>query len=139
MRRVLIVALLALAVAGVAAGTATATPPSGVTSLAAFRTNVGSVDLVVQIITIAPGGTTGWHMHPGLTRLQIMGGTATLYMSDCTPQVYPAGSAFVEAPGEVGVLRNEGAVPLVFLVFQQLPPGAAPRIDTPNPGCPGVS
>src|SRR5438128_378064 len=87
--------------------------------------------------TIAPGGTFGWHSHPGPSLVIVKSGTATFYMGDdptCTPHVVTAGSGFVDGGGDVHVVRNEGTVDLVTIVTSLVPAGAARRIDVPDPG-----
>ena len=52
-------------------------------------------DVVVQQITIAPGGHTGWHTHPGNAVAAIKSGTLTIYDGDdpsCSGRDYPAGT-----------------------------------------------
>jgi quercetin dioxygenase-like cupin family protein len=100
----------------------------------------GASDLHVLQNTIAPGGTFGWHSHPGPSLVIVKSGTATFYLADdpsCTPHVVPAGSGFVDSGGEVHVVRNEGSVDLVTVVASLVPAGATRRIDEPDPGnCP---
>jgi quercetin dioxygenase-like cupin family protein len=97
-------------------------------------------DLHVVEVTVDPGGTSGWHSHPGPSFGIVKSGTATFYYADdptCTPHVIPTGGSFFEAAGEVHMLRNEGNVPLVNVVIQLVPTGVARRIDEPYPGnCP---
>lgn len=101
----------------------------------------GSSDVYVVTNTIAPGGHTGWHTHPGPSLITVKSGTAVAYEGDdptCTPRVYPAGSGFIDpGDGHVHILRNEGSVDLVTVAVQILPAGAERRIDAPDPGtCP---
>jgi quercetin dioxygenase-like cupin family protein len=101
----------------------------------------GSSDVYVVTNTIAPGGHTGWHTHPGPSLITVMAGTATAYEGDdptCTPRVYPAGSGFIDpGDGHVHLLRNEGSDDLVTVAVQILPASAERRIDAPAPGnCP---
>jgi len=100
----------------------------------------GFSDLHVLQNTITPGGTFGWHSHPGPSLVIVKSGTATFYLGDdpsCTPHVVPAGSGFVDKGGDVHVVRNEGSVDLVTVVASLVPAGAMRRIDEPNPGnCP---
>ena len=142
-----------------AAASALATPASGVvtTPIAQGRFDVidtkvktgdwkadlrtkGASDLYVLQNTIAPGGTFGWHSHPGPSLVIVKSGTATFYMGDdptCAPHVVTAGSGFVDAGGDIHVVRNEGTVDLVTIVTSLVPAGAARRIDVPDPGnCP---
>jgi quercetin dioxygenase-like cupin family protein len=106
---------------------------------ARINTN-GSSDVEVLEVKIAPGGTFGWHSHPGPSLVIVKSGTATFYMADdpsCTPHVVPAGSGFVDNGGDVHTVRNEGSVELVNIVSSLIPAGATRRIDEPSPGnCP---
>jgi quercetin dioxygenase-like cupin family protein len=152
-------ALLAgLAVLAVAA-TALATPPSGVVSTVfavgqvdnieaktlssswqARISTKGKTDVHVLENRIAPGGSFGWHSHPGPSLVSVKTGSLTLYRGDdpsCTPEVIPAGSGFVDDGGDVHLVRNEGSVETVVYVTSLVPRGAARRIDEPSPGnCP---
>jgi len=99
------------------------------------------VQVVTQTITIAPGGHTGWHSHPGPVFVTISAGTMTFYDADdptCTPGTYATGDSFVDqGGGHVHIARNEGAVNLVLYATYLVPVGAAIRTDVPNPGtCP---
>jgi quercetin dioxygenase-like cupin family protein len=101
----------------------------------------GPSDLYVQSNVWAPGGTTGWHTHPGHSLIIVTEGAVTAYdMHDpsCTPHVYKAGMAIVDAGGDhVHVLRNEGSVPARTTAVQLIPAGAPRRIDAQGPaGCP---
>lgn len=100
----------------------------------------GSSDLHVLENTIAPGGTFGWHRHPGPSLVIVKTGTATFYLAadrTCTPHVVPAGSGFVDQGHDVHVVRNEGSVDLVTVVVSLVPAGFGRRIDEPSPGnCP---
>ena len=96
----------------------------------------GASDLYVLQNTIAPGGTFGWHSHPGPSLVIVKSGTATFYMGDdptCTPHVVQAGSGFVDNGHDVHVVRNEGSVDLVTVVVSLVPAGFARRIDEPAP------
>ena len=97
----------------------------------------GASDLHVLQNTIAPGGTFGWHSHPGPSLVIVKSGTATFYLAadpTCRPQVVPAGSGFVDQGHDVHVVRNEGRVDLVTVVVSLVPAGFARRIDEPTPG-----
>ena len=101
----------------------------------------GQSDVYVVDNKLAPGGTTGWHSHPGPSLILVVAGTVTNYMSDdpsCMPHVYSAGSGFVDPGGdETHILRNEGSVQAETIAVQFLPKDAVRRIDEPAPGnCP---
>jgi quercetin dioxygenase-like cupin family protein len=104
-------------------------------------TTKGASDLYVVDNVIAPGGSTGWHSHPGPSLITVKSGTITEYHSDdpsCTPTVYTAGQTFVDAGGDhEHILRNEGSVPAETIAVQIVASGAPRRIDLPAPGnCP---
>jgi quercetin dioxygenase-like cupin family protein len=98
----------------------------------------GFSDVYVLTVTIAPGGHTGWHTHPGPSVVSVRSGTATYYSGDdpgCAARTYSAGSGFVDpGGGDVHMVRNEGSVDLELVGFQILPAGAPQRIDAPSPG-----
>jgi quercetin dioxygenase-like cupin family protein len=95
----------------------------------------GDSDVHVLQNTITPGGTFGWHSHPGPSLVIIKSGTATFYMGDdpCTPHEVQAGSSFVDNGNDVHVVRNEGSVDLVTIVVSFVPAGAGRRIDEDDP------
>jgi quercetin dioxygenase-like cupin family protein len=97
----------------------------------------GASDLYVLQNTIVPGGTFGWHSHPGPSLVIVKSGTATFYMADdptCSPHVVQAGTGFVDDGQDVHVVRNEGSVDLVTVVVSIVPAGFQRRIDQPSPG-----
>ena len=97
----------------------------------------GPTDVHILQNKIAPGGTFGWHSHPGPSIVVVQSGVLTLYRADdpaCTPQVYAAGSGFVDQGGDVHVVRNEGSVDAVVYVTSIIPKGAGRRIDELDPG-----
>jgi quercetin dioxygenase-like cupin family protein len=101
----------------------------------------GQTDVYVVDNKIVPGGTTGWHSHPGPSLILVVAGTVTNYEGDdpsCTPHVYSQGSGFIDEGGtDVHTLRNEGSVPAETIAVQLLPKDAARRTDMPAPGnCP---
>jgi len=102
----------------------------------------GLSDLYVQSNVWKPGGTSGWHTHPGPSLIIVTAGTITGYEGDdpsCTPQVYLQGMGFVDpGGGHVHVLRNEDtASEASTIAVQLLPALATRRIDAAAPGnCP---
>ena len=144
--------IVATMFAGVAVFKARATPPSGLVNVPLARgTNVSDgtiplqfgTDVAMAEITVAPGGSSGWHSHPGGAIIVVKQGSLTVYGSTgskCETTTYGAGQAFIERPGELDNVLNNGTVPYVlFVTFPRVPPGASPRTDELNPGtCPGV-
>ena len=89
-------------------------------------------------MTFAPGGTTGWHVHPGPVLVIVKTGSLTKYSAgDCTDQTYGAGQAFVEnGPTDENLVRNDGSVPAETIVTFITPPDTPIRDDAPPPpGC----
>jgi quercetin dioxygenase-like cupin family protein len=129
-----------------------ATPPSGLTNIPLARgsnTSDGTIplkagtDVALAQITVIPGGSSGWHSHPGGAIVVVQQGSLTVYGSvgdQCETTTYTAGQAFVERPGEVDQVINTGTVPYtLFVTFPRVPSGASPRTDEPDPGtCPGI-
>jgi len=104
---------------------------------ARIRTH-GASDIYVVDNKFAPGGTSGWHSHPGPSLISVVSGTITNYLGDdptCTGHPYSAGSGFTDPGGsDVHMLRNEGSVPAETIAVQFLPTGADRKIDKPDPG-----
>lgn len=101
----------------------------------------GLTDGYVVDNVIVPGGTTGWHSHPGPSIIFVVKGSVTNYDSDvphCAGHVYAAGSSFTDPGGrDVHMLKNEGTDPAETIAVQFIPTGAARKTDEPTPaGCP---
>jgi len=94
-------------------------------------------DAVVTQNSMAVGGYTGWHSHPGVLIIAIKAGALTLYRAEdpnCEGTVYSAGSGFVEQGGDVRNARNEGSEVVQWVVTYIVPVGGATRIDEADPG-----
>jgi len=129
-------------------------PPGSFTSqrLAHGHLSQGSLvvkpglEIVVSRIAIKPGGTSGWHSHPGGAIVVVQTGQVTTYKSNgdsgCTINTYTAGQAFVEQPGEPLNAKNNGSTETInYVTFPGVPLGpegtTLQRTDEPNPGtCP---
>src|SRR5207249_5680006 len=149
-------ALLSVGLAGVVTAVTVApggaTPPSGLTQVPLARgTDVSDGTIPLQVgtdvamvqITVNPGGSSGWHSHPGGAIVVVSQGSLTVYRSigsQCEITTYGAQQAFVERPGEVDQVINTGTIPYVlFVTFPHVPQGESPRIDQPDPGtCPAL-
>jgi quercetin dioxygenase-like cupin family protein len=103
-----------------------------------LQKTVGSSDVYVQNNVWAPGGSTGWHSHPGQSLIIVTAGTLTNYEGHdpaCKPHVYKTGMAFVDPGGDhIHILRNEGAVEAKSITVQFIPADATRRIDVADPG-----
>jgi len=98
----------------------------------------GFSDLYVQSNVWQPGGSTGWHTHPGHSLIIVTAGAVTEYDADdpkCKPSVHTEGMGFVDAGGHhVHILRNEGAVEARTIAVQLIPADAMQRIEAQDPG-----
>ena len=98
----------------------------------------GPADLYVQSNVWQPGGSTGWHTHPGHSLIIVTAGTVTEYEGpdlDCEPHVYTRDMAFVDPHGDhAHIIRNEGNVVARTIAVQLSPAGAIRRIDVADPG-----
>ena len=142
---------IALAAAVIIGGVALATPAVGLTTTPIANGTLDPVNVhvkngdwmtklqikgessvsVVQN-TVVPGGTFGWHSHPGPSLIIVKSGTITFYHGDdptCTPDVKHAGDALIDDGTDVHIGRNEGTTDVVVIVTRFLPLGAPTRID----------
>lgn len=136
--------VLGLAVAGtmtaatlVVPTAAEATPPSGVSARLISEVTIGATEYVVREITIAPGGSTGWHYHDGPVLGLMKSGTLTHVDADCSVVTYQAGQPIVEPSGadHVHIGRNEATTPVVLDALYILPVGAPFSESAADPGC----
>jgi quercetin dioxygenase-like cupin family protein len=155
MKRAVRWALMSVGLAGVLTAMAVApsgaTPPSGLTNIPLARgtnTSDGTIplkagsDVAVAQITVSPGGSSGWHSHPGGAIVVVQQGSLTVYTSvgsRCETTTYTAGQAFIERPDEVDQVINTGTIPYVlFVTFPRVPQGQSARTDEPAPACAGL-
>jgi hypothetical protein len=165
-KRTAILIALGATVALAAVGVALATPPSGLTSELLARGAAGefrihqksmhlrmdarkATDVALVKATLAPGGSTGWHGHPGPSIVVVKSGTLTMYepahdhktdadddddrSRECTVQSFGPGQAFVH-PASVHNFVNESPGTAEFYVAYFVPAGAAPLLrDEPVP------
>jgi quercetin dioxygenase-like cupin family protein len=159
MRRISLLAVacaLFVLVAVLSSQTSLATAPSGFSANFTYRATLpplhsasndykvdqkNAQDIVMRELTIVPGGSSGWHFHPGPTYVIVAQGTDSLYEANdptCTAHNYGPGTGFVELAGDVHDSRNAGTTDLVlFVTFMDVPIGGAFRFDAPRPGnCP---
>ena len=104
----------------------------------------GATDVHIIENIIAPGGTFGWHSHPGPSLVIVKSGVLSVYHApDCTVEGYgpgmPLGSTFVDQGNDMHVVRNNSTVTDDVYVVSFVPSGFPRRInqDNPNPSvCP---
>jgi quercetin dioxygenase-like cupin family protein len=88
-------------------------------------------DMMMVRLVFAPGGSVGWHTHPGPVLVAVNTGELTVVnASDCVRRVYKAGQAFVD-PGQgnihVGFNATAGET-VVHATFLEVPKGSGPTI-----------
>ena len=92
---------------------------------------------VVRVATVVfgPGGSSGWHHHPGFVIVAVKSGSVTVWNSDCSQETYGAGSAFVESGDDPGQVTSVGgATNIVTYVVPNVSPLVF-RIDDDPPAC----
>jgi quercetin dioxygenase-like cupin family protein len=103
-----------------------------------LQETAGLSDVYVQSNVWAPGGSTGWHTHPGHSLIIVTAGTVTDYEGhdpECKPHVYKTGMAFIDPGGEhLHILRDESAVEAKTIAIQIIPANAERRIEVADPG-----
>jgi quercetin dioxygenase-like cupin family protein len=139
-----------------ASGPSLATPASGFTAVQQIKGDYGPIDVKIKgsndwevelktdgesdvhVVrnSIAIGGQSGWHRHPGPSLITVTIGTITAYESDdplCSPRVYTAGQGFLDEGTHAHLLRNESGAPAETVAVQFLADGATRRIDESAP------
>src|SRR4030095_1462510 len=155
MKRTILLMAVAVTVLVVSVGAALATQPKGVTPTPLTRATLGkfeaenkgievesdrtSADFALAKVVIEPGGTTGWHHHPGVALVSVNSGAVTEYDKNCNKSVYKAGEGFFETNGEVHVVRNGGKAN-AFLYVTFISPTKTPAdglviLDPKPKGC----
>jgi quercetin dioxygenase-like cupin family protein len=160
-----LVAVPALATTAVAAGhhdgrlTARAAGPVGVTIKPLAHASIparvrasgagitiktkGPRDMLATSITVAPGGSFGWHTHPGPVLVAVASGTLSLYEAHhrgCRKSSVTAGQGFVEGGGDVHLANNEGSKPVRIIATFLARTGTTEFLTTvPDPGSCSVS
>jgi quercetin dioxygenase-like cupin family protein len=145
MRRIGIPVVLGALLAVVGLAVAMATPSSGVAiaelaradNLEPFELDAqGDNDVIFLKATIEPGGTTGWHSHPGMEIAIVKAGVLTVYDAECVPRTVTAGHGRVQHAKTIHLGRNEGAEPVELYATFVVPDGSPVRIDEKQPeGC----
>jgi len=145
MRRFSTIAILAVVAGLLAVSGAGATPSSGVTlTVLAKAENIepfaieakDGTDVVILTATIEPGGTTGWHRHPGPEIAVVKSGTLTVYDGhdpNCAARTVTAGHGRVPPANTLRQGKNNGSVPVELYATFVVPRGSPVRADEAEP------
>ena len=151
-RATLLVAVGVTVLLALVVGAALATPPKDATTTPLTRATLGnfeanndgievesehtSADIASAKVVLKPGGSTGWHHHPGVTLVSIASGTVAEYDNKCEKTVHKAGVGFVESNDAVHVVRNNGNKNAVLYATLLVPTNTTDeglRVDEPKP------
>ena len=105
-----------------------------------FQTK-GPTDVRVQQFTVAAGGYSGWHHHPGIVIVAVESGSVTVMHADCSTKTYgpglPNGAVFVEGGDEPGQVSSAtGATLYATYVAPSADPPVFRINDHVAPSCP---
>lgn len=95
-----------------------------------------SPEVVTQQATFAPGGYSGWHVHPGYLTGTVVSGQVVRYATDCSSQTFGPGQTFYETSAKPFTVKNQGTVPAVVMVTFVVPGGTPKtglRIEAAQP------
>ena len=96
----------------------------------------GASNIIQQEIKFSPGGTTGWHKHPGIVLLTLAAdsGPVDWYDAHCGKTVYKAGDSWTEGTKLHDVVIR-GPTDAHFLVTYVVAKDVPKRTDEPAPRC----
>ena len=87
----------------------------------------GDSQVIVAHISVAPGGHTPWHYHPGPHIVSVKTGVVQVYETDCSARTYESGTGFFD-PGptrrpHIHTLRNPSATQTAEVVVTDIRDG----------------
>ena len=96
----------------------------------------GAANFIQQEVKFSPGGTTGWHTHPGILLLTLAADSGPIdwYDANCQKHVYRAGDSWTEATRLHDVV-NSSSMDAHFLVTYVVAKGMNKRTDQSAPTC----
>ncbi|MDS0475377.1 cupin domain-containing protein [Natrinema sp. 1APR25-10V2] len=95
-------------------------------------------NVVVAKFTVEPGGTSGWHAHPGPVIVNVAEGEAEITFSDdCVTHTYTAGEAFIDSGNHAEKATNPSETERAVLLatFIGVPDGEPPTEWVEPPDC----
>ena len=141
---ILVAAAAALVTAATSIGADTpivATPRAAGTIKTPIDVKVKPGTMVVDTITVAPGGNFGWHTHGSAVAVVVTSGTLTVFdpaISHCAPFKVSKGQAFIEPANHLHLARNDGSKPAtLYATYLGIP--SADKANIPGKQPPGCS
>jgi quercetin dioxygenase-like cupin family protein len=93
--------------------------------------------MVLDTITVQPGGNFGWHTHGSPVAVIITKGTLTVFdptVGNCTPFKVSKGQSFIEPANHVHLARNDTKqVVTLYAMYLGVPKGALPNKPSTQP------
>lgn len=113
-----------------------AVPGSDDEGFSAALETEGASNFVVQDAIFSPGGTTGWHSHPGVLLLSLTGDSGPIdwYDAHCVKHVYQPGDSWTEGTRLHDVV-NSSSLNAHLVVTYVIAKGMNKRTDQPAPPC----
>ncbi len=133
--------ILVLATPSIAAAPPVFAKALAVGTMKATTVRAGAGAMVLDSITIRPGGSFGWHTHPAPVAVVVTRGTLTVLdpaVGGCKPFTVSKGQAFIEPANHVHLARNDGKTDVtVYALYLGVAKGAAANAAATAPsGCP---
>jgi quercetin dioxygenase-like cupin family protein len=96
----------------------------------------GAANFIVQDVKFSPGGTTGWHSHPGVLLLSLAADSGPIdwYDAHCVKHTYNAGDSWTEGTTLHDVV-NHSSIDAHFIVTYVVAKGVNKRTDQAAPAC----
>uniref|UniRef100_A0AAU2VF55 Cupin domain-containing protein n=1 Tax=Streptomyces sp. NBC_00003 TaxID=2903608 RepID=A0AAU2VF55_9ACTN len=98
-------------------------------------THCDNCSLVIRRLTLPPGGSTGWHYHPGYVFAIVEEGTLLHYGPTGELHTYQPGDTFIDpaGPAYVHCATSRPDHPVRLLTLSITPAGQDPTIPTQPP------
>ena len=96
--------------------------------------------MVLDQITIAPGGNFGWHTHGSPVAVVVTSGTLTVFdpsVGKCAPFKVSKGQSFVEPANHIHLARNDTTKSVtLYAMYLGIPKNAGANVPAKQPaGC----
>ena len=121
----LVVGALALSAPSIAGAPPVVIKALGSGTMAATTIHAKAGAMLLDSITVKPGGSFGWHVHGAPVAVVVTAGTLTVLdptVNGCKPFQVHKGQAFVEPANHLHLARNDGKTPAkAYALYMGLP------------------